>query len=278
MNMHGISQNKSTNDDQCRAMLNVAKDAARAAGLLALQKMNEADGRIKAGTELVTQVDSLCQSQIIEHIRKHYPDHGFLGEESNDGGCLKIPPSGTDRFWWIIDPIDGTNNYAHKLPVFGVSIGVMHSGYPVAGVIYEPVSDSMFTAYRGASAMLNDQCITVSDEQVSRFASIVVDTNFEVNLKPSLVDLMLKTRFRNLGAATLHMAYVANGSFIGCILTGPKLWDIAAGAIILECAGGILTDWQFKDVFPIEVETYEPQKMKILCSNKVAFNEIRQQM
>ena len=216
------------------------------------------------------------RDRIIDHIRKYYPDHGFLAEESNDGSCLKIMPSGADRFWWIIDPIDGTNNYAHKIPIFGVSIAVMHSGCPVVGVIYEPVSDSMFTASLGAPAMLNDQCIMVSDESVSRFASIVVDPNFEVNLKPSLVDLMLKTRFRNLGAATLHIAYVAKGSFIGCILTGPKLWDIAAGAIIIECAGGILTDWQFKDVFPIQVEQYQPQRMKILCSNKIAFNEIKQ--
>jgi fructose-1,6-bisphosphatase/inositol monophosphatase family enzyme len=115
---------------QLNAMLETAVDAARLAGRQALDQMTLVEVSVKNGVELVTEADRACQQTIVERIKADFPDHGFIAEEGQHGRPFKQAPQGTEPVWWVIDPIDGTNNFAHGMPVFAVSIGAMIDGSP----------------------------------------------------------------------------------------------------------------------------------------------------
>jgi myo-inositol-1(or 4)-monophosphatase len=255
-------------------ILGAATAAARLAGRQMLQDMNSAKVSVKNGNELVTQTDPLCQRIIIDHVRKHFPDHGFVAEEGPDGKLFKQPPSGSDEFWWIIDPIDGTNNFAHRIPSFSVSIGVIHEGRPVVGVIFDPNTDSMFTAVADGDALCNGTKMAVNEDAIDEFASIAIDSNLQGQLHPGIAEVMLRTRFRNMGSTALHLSYVAKGGLVAAIVVCPKLWDIAAGALIVERAGGLFADWQGRDIFPLDIDAYSGGPFKVIAANRKVHQEM----
>ena len=249
-------------------LLETAIVAARLAGQRAMEEIEFVKISIKNNSELVTQADTRCQKIIIDHIKENYPDHGFIAEEGDEGKIFKQPPRGNEKLWWIIDPIDGTNNFAHRILFFSVSIAVMYEGEPIVGVIFEPATDSMFTAVKGGEAQLNGRRITVSEENIDRFSSVGLESHFEKGVPAWVVELIQRTRFRNLGTTATQLAYVAKGSFVATIVNTPKLWDIAAGALIAETAGAIITDWQGKKVFPVDLDSYDGQKFQLNVANK----------
>ena len=140
-------------------MLETAVVAARLAGQYAMEHLNYAKTTVKNGFELVTDADPKCQQIIIDRIKETFPDHGFIAEEGKNGKILKQPPRGDEPVWWVIDPIDGTNNYSHKILLFTVSIAAMFEDSPIVGVIFEPATDSMFTAVKDGDAQLNGRRI-----------------------------------------------------------------------------------------------------------------------
>jgi len=249
-------------------MLEVAIVAARLAGQRAMEEIKYVKSSIKNGREIVTQADPLCQEIIINRIKETYPDHGFIGEEGPGGKMLLQPPRTADPIWWVIDPIDGTNNYAHGFLCFGVSIGAMYKGEPVVGVIFDPATESMYTAAKGADAQLNSSRINVSDEDATEFASFGLDSHFEPHQSEPINKIMQTMKYRNIGTTALQMAYVAKGSLIGTLTTVTKLWDIAAGAVLIEAAGGIVTDLAGKKIFPLEPESYDGENFVLLGCNK----------
>ncbi|MHC4145172.1 MAG: inositol monophosphatase family protein, partial [Planctomycetota bacterium] len=218
-------------------MLETAIVAARLAGQRAMEEINYLKVSVKNATELVTQADTRCQEIIIDRIKETYPDHGFIAEEGSDGEMFKQPPRGQDLLCWVIDPIDGTNNFAHRMLFFTVSVAVMHEGEPIVGVIFEPATDSMFTAVKGGDAQLNGRRITASEEAMNKFASVGLESHFEGGAPGWACEIMQRTRFRNLGTTALQLAYVAKGSMVATIANTPKLWDIAAGVVINRAAG-----------------------------------------
>ena len=250
-----------------RQMLETAIVAARLAGQKAMEELQYLTVEIKNGTDLVTQADTKCQKIIMDRVKETYPDHGFIAEEGDGGQLFKQPPRGED-FWWIIDPIDGTNNYAHKMLAFTISIAVMHQGVPVAGVIFEPATDSMFTAVKDADAQLNSRKITAGDEEMNKIASVAIDSHYDAEVPAWVTNIIKQTRFRNLGSTALHLAYVAKGSFAGMLTLTPKLWDIAAGAFIAESAEAVVTNWKGQKIFPIDLNSYQGQPLSILAANK----------
>ena len=229
-----------------RSMLETAIVAARLAGQRAMEEINYIKASVKNSTELVTEADRRCQDIIINRIKEDYPDHGFVAEEGEEGKIFRQVPRGKDAFWWIIDPIDGTNNFAHRMLFFTVSIAVMHEGEPIVGVIFEPATDSMYTAVKGADAQLDGRRITASEEAMDKFASVGLESHFEDGAPGWACELMTRTRFRNLGTTALQLAYVAKGSMVATIANTPKLWDIAAGVVINESAGSAITNWQMR--------------------------------
>ena len=180
----------------------------------------------------------------------------------------------TEKYYWVIDPIDGTTNFVHHIPLFAVSIALCYQGRPVVGVIFSPATDSMFTAVAGGGAYLNSRRITAGEEKINTFASVGLCSTFEATVPPWASWVMQNTKYRNLGSVATHIAYVAKASFIAAICpAGPKLWDIAAATLIAESAGAIVTDWAGKKLFPLDLESYQGQKFQLLAGNTGAHAE-----
>ena len=251
-------------------MLETAIVAARLAGQRAMEEIHYTKTTVKSPDQLVTETDIRCQQLIIDRIKQTYPDHGFIAEEGPDGRLFKQAPRGDRRIWWAIDPIDGTTNFAHQVPIFGVSVGALFEGEPIVGVIFEPATDAMYTAVKGGEAQLNGRRITVSDEDLSQFAGLALDSHLDFDGKvPDWVDQIIKQcRFRNFGTTAGHFGAVAKGGFVAMILNTPKLWDIAAGAAIIESAGGLITNWQGAKLFPVDCDVYDGRSFQTLAANK----------
>jgi len=255
-------------------MLEVAIVAARLGGQRAMEEISYSKTSVKGEDELVTQTDLLCQELIIERIKENYPDHGFIAEEGPAGGIFKQPPRSAEPFWWVIDPIDGTNNFAHHIRCFVVSVAVIYQGEPIVGAVFDPATESMFTAVKNGQAQFNSTRITVSEEQISKLSSFSVDSHFGDEIPKGICEMMLRTRFRNFGTTALQLAYVATGGFVGTVALTPRLWDLAAGILLVETAGGIVTDLAGNKIFPIDLDSYNGERFKILAANKKVHGEI----
>lgn len=258
-----------------------ASQAAQLAGDRVYAARHEACISVKqglTGEEMVTQMDKLSQDIVIDTLRSHFPGHGFIGEEGEAGRIFKQAPQGAERIWWIIDPIDGTNNFARGLDLYAVSIGAMQNGIPVAGVIYNPSTRSLFCAAQGGPALLNGQSIEVSPLELSPFTSVALDSHFGDTVYPWMCEIMVRCRYRSLGSAALHMAYVANGALIGTIISMPKLWDIAAGAALAPSCGAVLTDWEGRDLWPLDLDNYEGGLLPCIMAGPTAHREFLELM
>ncbi|MHC4172294.1 MAG: inositol monophosphatase family protein [Planctomycetota bacterium] len=255
-------------------MLETAIVAARLAGQRAMEEINYIKASVKNSTELVTQADARCQKIIIDRIKETYPDHGFIAEEGEEGKIFKQPPRGNELLWWSIDPIDGTNNFAHRMLFFTISIAAVYQGEPIVGVIFEPATDSMFTAVKGGEAQLNSRRIVAGKEKMNEFSSVGLDSHFDDGVPGWVCEIMQRTRYRNLGTTALQLAYVAKGGLIATIASDPRIWDITAGAVIAEAAGAIVTDWQGGKIFPVDLDGYEGQTFEVIAANKTVHPEI----
>ncbi|MCA1798525.1 MAG: inositol monophosphatase [Xanthomonadaceae bacterium] len=223
------------------ALLNIAVRAARAAGTVITRHMDRIDTlaiESKQRNDFVSEVDRLAEQAVIDTVLKTHPQHGFLGEETGRHGG--------DEFVWIIDPLDGTTNFLHGFPAFAVSIGIQHKGRIEHGVVYDPVRQELFTATRGAGATLDGKRIRVSS--VKSLDGALVGTGFPF-LEGQDVDAFMgmlravitKTAgVRRAGAASLDLAYVAAGRLDGFWELGLKPWDMAAGTLLIQEAGGIV--------------------------------------
>jgi myo-inositol-1(or 4)-monophosphatase len=257
-----------------REMLETAIVAARLAGQRAMEELEYIRVSVKNDEELVTQADTKCQEIIIDRIKQTYPDHGFIAEEGLGGKLFKQTPRSTIPIWWAIDPIDGTNNYAHRMLFFTVSIAAMFEGCPVVGVVFEPATESMFTVVSDNEVQLNGRTIQASNDGITPFTSVGLDSHFEDGLPPWASQIMQRTRFRNLGSTALQLAYVAKGSLIGTIIRSPKLWDIAAGALLAQTAGAVVTDWIGKKIFPVDLDSYNGGTFQTIAANKKTHPEL----
>ncbi len=248
-------------------MLEAAVVAARLAGQHAMEQMSYVKAVKKSPNELVTRADTQCQRIIVQRIRETYPDDGFIAEEGEKGTIFKRRPLGEPGVWWAIDPIDGTNNFAHGIPIFTVSIAALFEGEPVAGVIFEPASDSMFTAVKGGEAQLDGRHISAGEEEITPLTSVGLDSHFDDGVPPWVCNIIRESRFRNFGTTALHLAYVAKGGLVAAVMCTPKLWDIAAGTLIAQAAGAAVTDWRGGKIFPVDLDNYEGQTLQVVAAN-----------
>jgi len=224
-------------------MLNIAVRAARRAGSIITRAALDGgfEVRSKRMNDFVTRVDHAAEEAIIEIVRKSYPDHAVLAEESGAA-------EGRAEYQWIIDPLDGTTNFIHGFPQYCVSIAIRHRDALAHGVIYDPVRNELFTASRGRGAYLNDRRMRVS--KCLRLADALVGTGFpfremsRINLYvQQLRNLMAKSAgLRRAGAAALDLAYVACGRLDAFWELGLSPWDMAAGALMIQEAGGLVGD------------------------------------
>lgn len=226
-------------------MLNIAIRAAHRAGDFIIRKINKIPDlkvEVKARNDYVSEVDREAESLIIEELLKAYPGHGIVAEES---GVIET----NDEYRWIIDPLDGTTNYLHGFPHYAVSIACEHRGRLTHGVIYDPFKQELFTASRGDGATLNNRRIRVNNLKTVNGALLATGFPFK---NPDNLDEFLKlfnaffssvSDIRRAGSAALDMAYVAAGRLDGYWESGLHAWDLAAGALIVREAGGLVTDY-----------------------------------
>jgi myo-inositol-1(or 4)-monophosphatase len=225
-------------------IINIAIEAARAAGNIIIRAVNRLD-KIKImeknTNDFVTETDQRAEQEIISIIHKAYPKASILAEESG--------ATAGDDYQWIIDPIDGTRNFIHGFPHFAVSIAVAYRNKIEHGIIYDPVRQELFTASRGKGAHLNDYRIRVSKRKHleeclfgTGFAYRYTDREAELPIKVLQAFFPVCGDIRRAGAATLDLAYVACGRLDGFWEFGLKIWDMAAGALLVKEAGGIVCD------------------------------------
>ncbi len=226
-------------------MLNIAVRAARAAGSVIARALAQGGGYhidVKGTNDFVSEVDRNAENEIIRTIRRAYPHHGILAEESGS--------QGDDEFVWVIDPLDGTTNFLHSFPQFAVSIAVKHRGRLEQAVVYDPLRQELFTASRGAGAQLNDRRIRVSG--IKGLEGALLGTGFPFRLQQHMDDYLATFRalfnqqvtdIRRAGSAALDLAYVAAGRLDGFWELGLAEWDIAAGALLVREAGGLVGDF-----------------------------------
>ena len=225
-------------------VLNFATDIAREAGNLLVQKLGTAKVTTKGEINLVTEADIAAENLIIDRIRSYHPQHGILAEESGEA-VLKGKPS---EWKWIIDPLDGTSNYAHGYPCFCVSIALERAGQLEVGVVYDPMRDEMFAAERGRGATLNERKIRVSSVEELSGAMLCTGFPYNVRERPDFARdftnfTMNAQAVRRDGSAALDLAYVACGRFDGFWEDGLSPWDIAAGALLILEARGRVTNF-----------------------------------
>ena len=226
-------------------MMTIAVRAARAAGNVIIRQIDHVQDlpvSEKSRNDYVTEVDRQAETVIIDTILKAYPDHAILAEESGE--------QGKSEYVWIIDPLDGTTNFLHGFPQYAVSIALQHKGVLNQAVIYDPLRQELFTASRGDGAYLNERRIRVSNRK--HLAGALLGTGFPFK-EGARIDQYLET-FRTLfprtagirraGAASLDLAYVACGRLDGFWEYGLKPWDMAAGVLLIEEAGGMISDFK----------------------------------
>lgn len=227
-------------------ILNIAISAAHKAGNIMLRSFDRLDTintTAKGLNDFVTDVDKKAEQEIIAIIRKAHPDHQIIAEESG-------LHQGLGECEWIIDPLDGTYNYMRGFPHFSVSIAFRYRGKLQHGLVYDPIRQEMFTASRGEGARLNERRIRAST--VTKLQNALIATSFPMRYPEQLPEflrlfqqLMLQiSKMRCPGSAALDLAYVAAGRTDGYIEQTLKPWDIAAGALLVKEAGGLVGDWQ----------------------------------
>ena len=234
-------------------MLNVAIKAARAAGAIINRAALDVDllkVNVKGPNDFVSEVDRAAEAAIIEILLQAYPDHGILAEESGNSHGNR-----TSEFQWIIDPLDGTTNFLHGLPIYAVSIGLAHRDLVQQAVVYDPARNDLFFSSRGRGAFLNDRRLRVSkrinlsDALVGTGFPFRRGDDFERYLQMMHSVMQRCAGVRRPGAAALDLCYVAAGWYDGFFEAGLNPWDVAAGSLMITEAGGLIGNFTGESQF-----------------------------
>ena len=248
----------------------LAVETAKAAGAILRERLS-LDRQIdfKGTIDLVTDSDRASEELIAGAIMNRFPEHRFVGEESTF--LSGDTPAGTALYSWLVDPLDGTTNYAHRYPHFAVSIGLEHAGKIILGVVYDPMRDELFVAERGRGATLNGQPIQVS--AIDQLERSLLGTGFPYEPYGRNENAAVWTGFLSLcqgvrrdGSAALNLCYVACGRLDGFWERPLNAWDMAAGALIIEEAGGLVTGY---DGTP-----FGPYRREIICANPLIYDAL----
>lgn len=255
------------NQDSPKHFLEVAVDAAREAGELLITEFDRPQQlSYKGEVDIVTEADRKSESLIVARLLNRFPGHAILGEEGGTTGA------GGARYRWLVDPLDGTTNFAHGFPVFAVSIGLLEDGEPLIGAVYNPVTRDMFTAMKGEGAFRGQKRIHVST--VETLSKSLLATGFPSHKRTQNPNIHYYWEFtlrshgvRRAGSAALDLCSVACGQFEGFWEFGLKPWDTAAGMLIVKEAGGTVSDFSGGP--------YHPGDPELLVSNGLIHDEMK---
>lgn len=258
---------KSSVPDGARAL---AVETAKAAGAILRERLS-LDRQIdyKGAIDLVTDSDRASEELIAGAILDRFPEHRFIGEEATF--LSGDTPAGAELYSWLVDPLDGTTNYAHRYPHFAVSIGLEHAGKVILGVVYDPMRDELFEAERGKGATLNGQAIQVS--VTSQLERSLLGTGFAYDPDERAENariwnglMPIVQGVRRDGSAALNLCYVACGRLDGFWERPLNAWDMAAGTLLIEEAGGVVTGY---DGTP-----FGPYRREVIAANPGLYDEL----
>ena len=223
--------------------LGLSEAVVRRAGSVLVKKLGQVSAREKGPSDLVTEADLASQQLIRRILMEAFPEHAFLGEEDDETTCEATNQS---EYRWIADPLDGTTNYVHGVPHFCVSLALERAGELLVGAVFNPVADECYTAAAGKGAFLNGSAIRTSG--VTRLPEALAATGFPTVVTPDSPDLQLFLKavrrcqaVRRTGSCALNLCYLAAGRFDVTWAHSAKIWDVAAGVLIIREAGGVVT-------------------------------------
>lgn len=268
-----------TLEQQLSAIIKIAKDA----GALVRHHYGHVERLTKthaaASNEAVTDADRASQRLIVQSLREQFPTDGIIGEESDTGTSITFDVKDPTGRNWVIDPIDGTNNFIAGLGAFAVCIGLLDGGYPVLGVVYDVTRDAVYAAARGLGATLNGSPIHARTTPLGDSSMLMMTSNLlnKQGVAPGWACRWIgqtdwKTRI--LGSAALEAAQVAAGVAHGAVTVNGKLWDLVAPAAVVLEAGGILSDLEGNAIFPFDLRNYQGEKAPFLAAAPTAHGEL----
>jgi myo-inositol-1(or 4)-monophosphatase len=225
--------------------LEVAIEVVKKAGAIVKKYYGKVNASRKSDRSLTTKADMESENLIRNFLQKRFPDYSILGEETGRTGK-------ESDYLWIVDPLDGTTNYAFQNPFFDISLGLVYKGKPIMGVVFYPPQNELFYAEKGKGAYLNDTRITVSDRRKFDDSIIAFCHGRDQQSVRRMINAFscikpINNKVRQLGAAALELCYVACGRIDAFFMVGINPWDVAAGATILKEAGGKVSDFSGKD-------------------------------
>jgi myo-inositol-1(or 4)-monophosphatase len=252
---------------------------ARAAGALIREHYGKVARQTKRGEEAVTDADRASQRLIIERLAPRFPDDGFIGEENDDGSAItnRAPKMGSRV--WVIDPIDGTNNFVAGLGNFAVCIGLLDAGMPVLGVVYDVCRDEVYAAERGHGAWVDERRVVAPTSPLSERCLLMLTSNLldgqgRMPAWAAAFHAQTRLKVRVLGSAALEAVQVAGGVAHGSITVNGKLWDIAAAAAITLEAGGVVVKPDGAPLFPVDLAGYSGAKTPYIAAGKEVAAEL----
>jgi myo-inositol-1(or 4)-monophosphatase len=267
--------------------LQYAIDLARGAGRIILDQYGKVERLTKthaaANQEAVTEADRASQRLIVAGLRKRFPDDGIVGEESETGDSITFDCPNPDGRAWVIDPIDGTNNFVAGLGNFAVCIGLLERGEPALGVVYDVTRDLVYAAARGEGAWLGTRRLRAAPAPLDDSSMLMLTSNLldrDGRLPAYIVRWMSQTnwKLRMLGSAALEAIQVAAGVAHGAITVNGKLWDVAAPAAIVLEAGGVLSTFAGERIFPFDLRHYAGAKVPFLAAAPAAHAQLLREM
>ncbi len=222
---------------------------ARLGGRMAVAMFRETTVSWKSDGSMLTDADVRIQRRLETEIAALFPDDGLLGEEETGAAGAGLDA----RHCWVLDPIDGTNNFGRRMPGFTVSVGVLRDGVPWAGAVYDPVADHLFSARRGAGAWLNGERLAVGPAPLSSHSLFSIRSPFDDAVPEFAQGWLCRYRLRRFGSTALHLCYVATGGLAFVHDHRASLWDVAGAGLVLTEAGGIITHDDGSPLFPVAV-------------------------
>jgi myo-inositol-1(or 4)-monophosphatase len=251
--------------------LQYAIELARGAGKIVLDHYGKVRRLTKRHEEAVTDADRASQRFIVAGLKRRFPDDGIIGEENETGEAITFDVPNPDRRVWVIDPIDGTNNFIAGMGAFAVCIALMERGEPVLGVVFDVTRDLMYSAARGEGTWVGTQRLRVLDTPLGDSSMIMLTSNLidSQGRLPGWVARWIgqtNWKIRILGSAAIEATQVAAGVAHGAVTMNGKLWDVAAPAALVLEAGGSITDLRGNNVFPYDTSRYDGAKVPFLAA------------
>lgn len=254
-------------------------DLAHRAAAVALEHYRHVERLTKRGAEAVTAADRASQRLIVAGLRARFPDDGIIGEENDDGSAITNSGPARGQRVWVIDPIDGTNNYVAGFGAWAICIGLLDAGMPIMGVICDPSQQLLYAAERGGGAWVNERAVRAASSGLSDCSLLMLTSNL-LNTRGELPGVMARWltlspwKLRMLGSAALEAVQVGAGTAHGALTLNGKLWDLVAAAAIVVEAGGVITDLDGRAVFPIDLAGYVGGKVPFLAAGPGAHAQL----